>query len=261
MRLHRALARAGLASRRQAEVLIAAGRVAVDGVPAVVGQSVTPGRETVTVDGRAVDLRLPDARWLVLNKPVGAVTTRSDPEGRPTVFDHVPRVPGLTYVGRLDYLTSGVLLFTTDGDAAHRLAHPRYAVERCYEATVRGPARRAAEQARAGVSLDDGLVRPARVEVEPAGGGRWTFRVTLGEGRHREVRRLCEALGLDVERLVRTRYGPVSLGKLAAGESRPLAERELAGIQALVQGTPGPGRNPALRRRGTSPRDRHPKGG
>src|SRR5438128_12051895 len=130
MRLQRALARAGVTSRRKAEDLIRAGRVRVDGAVATIGMSVDPLRQRVTVDGRAV--RQGPVTWLALNKPVGYVVSRGDPEGRRTVYDLLPQVPGLTYVGRLDVMTSGLLLLTTDGAAAHRLMHPRFAVPRTY---------------------------------------------------------------------------------------------------------------------------------
>lgn len=226
MRIQRALARAGIASRREADQLVAAGRVMVNGAAARVGQTVDPSRDRITVDGRDIPAPRQDHAWYVLNKPAGVMTTRKDPQGRRTVFDLVPRVPGLTYLGRLDYLTEGVVLFTTDGEAAHRLTHPGSEVTRVYVATVRGNAKAAMDAARKGVVLEDGMVKPAWVQVRPLGQRRWAFEVALREGRHREVRRLCAALGLEVERLVRTQFGPVKLGKLAPGVSRPLSPRE-----------------------------------
>lgn len=233
MRIHRLLARAGVASRRQAEALVAEGRVRVNGQVAAIGQTVDPTRDKVTVDGRAIG-RLAPPTWLVLNKPAGVLTTAADPGGRRTVFDLLPRVPGLTYVGRLDYLTEGVLLLTTHGDAAHRLTHPSFEVEREYVATVRGDAATAVTAARRGVELEDGIVRPVSVTARPLGQRRWAFEVTLAEGRTREVRRLCEALGLAVERLVRVRYGPVELGDLPPGRTRPLTTRERRAIGAMI---------------------------
>ena len=232
MRIQRALARAGIASRRKAEELIAGGRVTVNGTVAKIGQVVDPFRDEIIVDGSRVGA--PAAtEWIVLNKPQGVLTTRSDPEGRPTVFSLVQDRPGLVYVGRLDYMTEGVLLLTTDGEAAHRLTHPSREVERTYEATVRGNAKAAARAAMRGVELEDGLVIPASIEVHSMGGGRSVFEVTIAEGRNREVRRLCEAVGLEVERLLRTRFGPVRLGGLASGEARPVTQKELDVLDAL----------------------------
>lgn len=247
MRIHRALARAGVASRRHAETLIAEGRVLVNGVPAKVGQSVDPATDRVQVDGREVELEPPRARWFVLHKPAGVMTTRRDPEGRRTVFDLVPEVPGLTYVGRLDFLTEGVLLLTTDGEAAHRLTHPSAEVERVYMATVRGNAKKAAEEARAGVELDDGVVTPAWVNVTPLERRRWGFELAIREGRTREVRRLCAALGLEVEHLMRTQFGPVRLGLLEPGKWRELSPREAAMLEVLT-GTDVPAGKPPRKR-------------
>lgn len=233
MRIQRALARAGVASRRRAEELVAAGRVLVNGVPAHLGQIVHPGADAIAVDGQPVGAAVTD-HWIVLNKPAGVITTRSDPRGRRTVFDLVEDVPGLTYVGRLDYLTEGVLLLTTDGTAAHVLMHPSSEIERTYVATVRGDAAAAVRQARRGVQLEDGLVVPRDVEAAPIGQGQWELTVTITEGKHREVRRLCKALDLFVDRLVRTRFGPVTLGTLAPGTTRALTARERTIIQALT---------------------------
>jgi 23S rRNA pseudouridine2605 synthase len=232
MRIQRALARAGIASRRKAEELIAAGRVHVNGVVAQTGQPVDPSRDKIVVDGKPIGAP-PKAEWLVLNKPAGVMTTKSDPDGRRTVFDLVPNIPGLTYVGRLDYLTEGVLLLTTDGAAAHRLSHPSSEVERTYVATVTGKGDDAVYEARQGVELDDGPVHPKRVVARKLGRDRWEFEVTITEGRKREVRRLCSALGLGVERLVRVQFGPVSLGDLPTGETRRLTLRERAGLDAI----------------------------
>lgn len=233
MRLQRALARAGVASRRQAESLIAAGRVHVNGVMAHIGQVVDPDTDRIEVDRRRIG-SAPPPQWLVLHKPSGVMTTRRDPEGRRTVFDLVPAIPGLVYVGRLDYLTEGVLLLTTDGAAAHALTHPSREVERTYVATVRGSVGAAVRKARRGVQLDDVLVVPSAVEARSLGSGAWELELTIVEGRNREVRRLCEALDLAVERLVRTRFGPVALGTLEAGAHRPLTAREQRAIRALA---------------------------
>jgi 23S rRNA pseudouridine2605 synthase len=230
MRLQRALARAGVTSRRKAEDLIRAGRVRVDGAVAAIGTSVDPDRQRITLDGTPVR----GARrvvWIALNKPVGYVVSRRDPDGRPTVFRLVPSVPGLTYVGRLDVMTSGLLLLTTDGAAAHRLMHPRYAVPRTYRLRAHGRSVR---------EIQAMLARPIPIEGRPveardvrvrAAGKSLEIELTLAEGRHRIVRRLAESLGLKVEWLHRVAYGPVRLGALPEGQHRPLTRRELEAIE------------------------------
>ncbi len=238
MRVQRALARSGIASRRKAEELIAAGRVTVNGEVATIGQVVDPGADRILVDGRRVGAP-PKTVWLMLNKPTGVVTTRRDPGGRKTVFDLVEDHPGLTYVGRLDYLTEGVLLLTTDGASAHGLTHPSHEVERTYVATVRGDAIAAAREAMRGIELEDGTARPSAVTATAIPGRRhYEFQVTLTEGRHHEVRRICAALGLEVERLVRTTFGPIRLGSLPSGASRPLNKRETDLLTSLVKQPP-----------------------
>ena len=233
MRVQRAVARAGITSRRKAEELVAAGRVVVNGAPARIGQVVDPDTDDIRVDGKTLP-RQAAPEWWVLHKPPGVLVTRRDPQGRRTVFDLVRDRPGLTYVGRLDYLTEGVLLLTNDGDAAHALTHPSREVERTYVAVVRGPVEAAARAARRGVMLEDGEARARDVHTHPIGNGRWELSLTFAEGRNREVRRLCEALGLEVERLVRTRYGPVLLGDLASGESRRVTKRERELIDVIA---------------------------
>lgn len=234
MRIQRALARAGVVSRRGADQAVADGRVQVNGAVAQVGQVVDPARDVITFDGRPVDARITAHRWIVLHKPAAVMTTRNDPQARTTVFDLVDDVPGLVYVGRLDFMTEGVLLLTTDGTAAHALTHPSREVERTYVATVRGDAVSAARQARDGVELDDGLVMPRDVQAHPLGSRRWAFEITITEGKTHEVRRICDALGLEVERLVRTRFGPVRLGNLPSGQARALTAAERTVLDALV---------------------------
>ena len=232
MRIQRALARAGILSRRKAEELVANGRVTVNGTLAQVGQTVDPERDVIKVDGERIGAPAP-TEWFVLHKPAGVITSRHDPEGRKTVFDLVPARPGLTYVGRLDILTEGVLLLTTDGAAAHRLTHPSREVERTYVASVLGEGGEAAEQARFGVELEDGVVRPKKISATKIGRGRWELTITISEGRNREVRRMCEALGLEVDRLIRVKFGPVELGDLAPGKVRSLTKAERAGLDKL----------------------------
>lgn len=236
MRVQRALARAGVVSRRGADQAVADGRVQVNGAIATIGQVVDPFRDVITLDGTPVITRVTSHTWIVVHKPAAVMTTRKDPEKRSTVFDLVDDVPGLVYVGRLDFMTEGVLLLTTDGRAAHALTHPSNEVERTYVATVRGDAVTAAKVARRGVQLEDGLVVPREVVAHPLGGRRWALEITIAEGKTHEVRRLCDALELEVERLVRTRFGPVRLGDLPSGGARALNSTEREVLEALMGG-------------------------
>ena len=237
MRLQRALARAGVASRRAAEELIEQGRVRVDGKLATLGMKVDPDRQRITVGGRAV--KTVQRRWLAFHKPLGVVTTASDEAGRRTVFDFIPDPAGLTYVGRLDVMTTGLLLLTTDGEAVHRLTHPRYRIPRRYTALVHGlPTAEVEQLVRRRVVVDGRPVVPSQVRVRPGKEGRSIIDLTLEEGRNRIVRRWAEELGLRVDRLARLSYGPVRLGDLPPGTYRPLTPREEEGLYKAIRMTP-----------------------
>src|SRR6476620_12085198 len=236
MRLQRALARAGVASRRAAEKLIEDGRVRVDGKPATLGMKVDPERQRITVGNRAVKLK--ERRWLAFHKPLGVVTTADDEEGRRTVFDFISDSTGLTYVGRLDVMTTGLLRLTTDGEAVHRLTHPRYRIPRRYTALVHGrPAAEIAEAVKRKTLIDGRPVLPSEVRVRPGSEGRSILDVTSCEGSNRIVRRWAEAMGLKVDRLARLSYGPVRLGDLPAGRFRPLTPKEEAALYRAVRMT------------------------
>ncbi len=240
MRLQRALARAGVASRRAAEELIEGGRVRVDGQVATLGMKVDPERQRITVGGRTV--KPVERRWLAFHKPLGIVTTASDEEGRRTVLDFLPDHAGLTYVGRLDVMTTGLLLLTTDGEAVHRLTHPRYHIPRRYTALVHGkPTNEIAQAIRSRIVLDGRPVVPVESRVRPGTEGRSIVDVTLVEGRNRIVRRWCEAIGLKVDRLARLSYGPVRLGDLAPGRWRPLTPREESALYKAIRLDPDAG--------------------
>ena len=222
-KLQKVLARRGLGSRRQLERLIAEGRVKVNGEVARLGDRVEE-TDRFEVDGRRIDFDAStDCRVLIYNKPDGEVSTRSDPEGRPTVFDALPRLGGGRWisVGRLDINTSGLLLFTNNGELAHRLSHPSNAIEREYRVRLFGEVdARMIERLKQGVELEDGPARFLEVQLDEAysGANRWAT-VTLSEGRNREVRRLWESQNIQVSRLKRTRFGPIVLsGSLRRGQ-------------------------------------------
>ena len=233
-RLQKLLATAGHGSRRGIEEWIRDGRVTINGRVAALGDRASHD-DRICLDGRALELRGAESTAVLLyHKPVGEVTTRSDPEGRPTVFDQLPPAPGGRWivVGRLDVNTSGLLLFTNDGALAHRLMHPSSEVEREYRVRLRGtPTAAVLERLRRGVELEDGLANFDRIEAESADGSHSWFRVCLHEGRNREVRRLFEHEGFEVSRLSRIRYGSVKLPPDLRGGDHVLLKT--AGIEAL----------------------------
>ena len=224
-----------MGSRRASEVLIAAGRVTVNGVVAGLGQRVDATRDRVAVDDVPLSVR-PGLVHYLLNKPPGVVTTSADPHGRPTVVDLVPSHPRVFAVGRLDAATEGLLILTNDGEMAHHLTHPRYGVEKEYFALVEGsPPPSVLRRLREGVELEDGITAPARVALIPPNG----LRLTIHQGRNRQVRRMCAAVGHPVVRLVRTRIGPVTDRRLRPGGWRPLTAIEVRSLEeAAAAATP-----------------------
>lgn len=236
VRLQKVLARAGVASRRVAEELIAAGRVSVDGeVVREMGRRIDPDTAVVHVDGARVVLR-EDVVHLALNKPRGVHSTMSDERGRPCVGDYVAdRAQRLFHVGRLDAETEGLLLLTNDGELAHRLTHPSYGVAKTYLAEVPGPVPQdLGRRLRAGVELEDGLVRVDGFRVLDALPGRVMVELTLHEGRKHVVRRLLDAVGHPVQRLVRTGVGQVRLGEQRPGTLRRLTRQEIGELYRAV---------------------------
>ena len=225
MRLNAWLARAGVASRRGADELIKAGRVTVNGQPGRLNTFVE-SRDRVELDGRR--LQLQKQAYVLLHKPAGVVTTARDPHGRPTVVGLVGHPARVVPVGRLDADTTGALLLTNDGDLAHRLAHPRYEVDKVYLAEVDGdPSRETLARLEQGVELEDGRTAPAR--ARRLGPGR--VELVLHEGRKHQVKRMLEAVGHPVRRLHRSRYGPLTLDGLKVGQWRELTREELASLQ------------------------------
>ena len=234
-RLQKVLARVGVGSRRTCEDLIAAGRITVDGVVAILGRRVDPETALIEVDGAPIGVR-PGLVHYLLNKPTGVVTTADDPQGRPTVVGLVPDEPRVFPVGRLDADTEGLLLLTNDGELTHRLTHPSFGVEKEYVAEVQGvPTRAVLRRLREGIDLEDGPTAPARVALLDAS----LVRLTIHEGRNRQVRRMCEAVGHPVLRLVRTRIGPIADRSLAPGEWRPLTGDEIRALGVAVATDPG----------------------
>jgi 23S rRNA pseudouridine2605 synthase len=236
-RLQKVLAVRGWGSRRVCEDLIAAGRVTVNGDVAVLGRRVDPEIDKVEVDGVPIGTR-PGMVYYLLNKPTGVVTTASDPQGRATVVELVPSEPRVYPVGRLDVTTEGLLLLTNDGDLAQRLTHPSHGVEKEYLADVEGGnvSQGRIRSLREGIELDDGMTAPAQVS-QPSPG---VLRITIHEGRNRQVRRMCEAIGHPVRRLVRVRIGTLADRTLKPGEWRELTDAELTGLIEAVGARPAP---------------------
>ena len=233
-RLQKVLARGGFGSRRTCELLIESGRVTVNGRVAELGRRVDVERDKVAVDDILVSTRAGLVYYL-LNKPSGVVTTARDPHGRPTVIDLLPLEPRVFPVGRLDADTEGLLVLTNDGDLTYHLTHPSFGVEKEYLAQVEGrPSPAALRRLRQGVELDDGVTAPARAALVPP----QTIKLTIHEGRNRQVRRMCAAIGHPVVRLVRTRVGPIAERRLKPGEWRPLTQAE---VRALAQAAAAPG--------------------
>lgn len=237
VRLQKVLAQAGLGSRRVCEDLIEQRRVRVNGEVADLGRRVHPEVDVVEVNGAQIGVR-PGLVHYLLNKPAGVITTASDTHGRPTVLDLVPVEPRVFPVGRLDGDTEGLLLLTNDGDLTHRLTHPSYGVDKEYLVEVDGnPHRGVVRRLREGVELDDGITAPAKIAVL----GEHLLRITIHEGRNRQIRRMCEAVGTPVVRLVRTRIGPLTDRTLKPGEWRPLTQDEVRALERATVGQHGRG--------------------
>jgi pseudouridine synthase len=243
-RLQKILSQAGIASRRASERLMLEGRVTVNGVTvSALGSKADPARDDIRVDGRRI--RLPERRrYLLLNKPRGYVTTRSDPQRRPTVIDLIG-IPDYIYpVGRLDFDSEGLLLLTNDGELAARLTHPSHGVERVYEARVLGvPDDHDLARLRRGVVIDGRRTAPADVELIPhrkraagpsAGSPTGSLRITIREGRNRQVRNMCEAIGHPIDRLVRVAIGPIRDPQLKPGQWRELTREEIGRLRKLT---------------------------
>jgi pseudouridine synthase len=237
-RLHKIIARAGLASRREAEGWILEGRVTVNGtVVRKLGYQADPMGDKIKVDGRLIGLTT-KRLYFLLHKPLGMITSMEDPRGRPNLGDWLKPLGKrgrLFPVGRLDYNSSGLLLLTNQGELAHRLSHPRFEIKKVYEVKINGiPSERELELLRRGISLRDGATAPARVRVLKRLNKKAWIEIEIHEGRYREVRRMFEALGYSVAKLVRTRFGPIRLGSLPIGQVRSFSSEEITAIEIAV---------------------------
>lgn len=234
VRLQKFLARAGVASRRASEKLIEAGRISVNGqVVTELGTKVDPEADEVRLDGAPVR-KAAEAVTLMLNKPAGYLTSMKDPQGRPCVAQLVPldEFPALYPLGRLDYDTTGLLLFSTDGELGNAVLHPSHHVDKTYRALVKGkPSEAALDRLRSGVVLDDGPTQPAEVRLAGRKGKNAYVEIIIHEGRKRQVKRMCEAIGHPVLQLHRASFGPLELGDLSEGKYRVLSEQEVAALE------------------------------
>lgn len=236
IRVQKALANAGLMSRRAAEDAIRDGRVSVDGKKAKLGDRVDVSTQRVTLDHVPIPVN-PDLETHLLYKPAGVIASASDPQGRRTVVELVASQARLYPVGRLDYDSEGLILLTNDGDLANRVTHPRYGIEKKYLALVRGrPSRGDIRSLTKGIELDDGPARAIAARIVDRKGDETMIELTMGEGRNREVRRMFETIGLEVIRLVRTAIGPINDRSLKEGESRRLSIGEIRDL--LAAGSP-----------------------
>ncbi len=233
--MQKVMAQAGLGSRRACEEIIKQRRVRVNGELAVLGQKVNRSRDQILVDGRPLACRQ-DRQYIMLNKPVGYITSAKDQFGRKTVLDLVAHVEERIYpVGRLDYDSEGLVLLTNDGQLAHRVMHPRFELPKTYRLELAGRITpQAVARLRAGVVLDDGPTLPARVRLLHTDEGSSLLELTISEGRNRQIRRMCQAVGFHVKKLVRTAIGPLKLGDLASGQNRALTAQEIERLREAV---------------------------
>ncbi len=233
-RLQKVMAHAGVASRRKSEEIIKQGRVRVNGqIVTELGTKVDPDNDLIEVDGSSISRE--EEVYLVLNKPVGYITTVDDPRGRQTVLDLIKGVSQRIYpVGRLDYDTSGLLLLTNDGKLTYLMTHPSHMIEKTYRVEVSGhPGDRDLKKLMEGVELKDGVTAPAEVDLVRVKGKNTVFNLTIHEGRNRQVRRMCEAIGYDIIKLKRIRFGPLELNNLAEGNFRFLNKKELGKVRKI----------------------------
>jgi 23S rRNA pseudouridine2605 synthase len=236
-RLQKILARSGLGSRREAERFIQQGRVTVNGAVATLGARADLYRDKIKVDGKLI--RQPSPLYYLFHKPKGLITSMHDPQGRPSLGDWLEPLGKrgrLFPVGRLDFNSSGLLLLTNDGELAQRLTHPRYGIRRTYRVKLNAcPSGRELELLRKGIQLEDGVTAPARVRIAQTLKKNAWLEVEIHEGRYREVRRMFQALGYLVEKLIRVRFGPIRLGSLAPGQGRPLLPAEIIALKKSAE--------------------------